>query len=161
MIDDKGRLFGKISIIDIFIILVIISVVLVAYFKFGNKSYSGVREKEQLVHMKFFTPEVEDFTLIVEEGDNVVNETNGSNLGKVVEVNIGDSLVISPDSEGKLIPSAKEGYSSMEITSEVMGRITEGSVVVDGNIYSSGSEIVIRAGDAKIFLKISDIEAVK
>ena len=159
ILDDKGRLFGKISIIDIFVLVVLIAVVSVGYFKFGNKSHSGTREPEQLVHIKFYSPSVENYTAFeVKEGDIVTNEGNNNPMGKVVAVEIGESEEFSPDSSGKFVKSVVEGYSSLEITSEVIGRLKEGSLVINGNMYSTGSEIIIRAGKTKLFLKISGIE---
>lgn len=161
ILDDKGRLFGKVSIIDIFVLIMIAAIILVAYFKFGNTTAIGAKGPEQLVHIKFFTPSVENFTAeVLNEGDIVVNETNNNPMGKVVDIKTGESVMFSPDENGNLIASSLEGYSALEITSEVMGKLNEGSVVINGNLYTTGSEIVIRAGKAKLFLKISGIESV-
>jgi hypothetical protein len=159
ILDNKGRLFGRVSIIDIFVIAVLVSVFAVAYLKFGNNSKSAVREPEQAVRIIFYKEALEDFTVSsIEMGAPVVNDTNGTLMGNVKEINIGESVNYLPDINGVEQPSPMEGYSSVEIVTEVNGRISEGALLLNGNLYGSGSKCIIWAGKAKIQLMIKDIE---
>ncbi|MDR2898983.1 MAG: DUF4330 domain-containing protein [Clostridiales bacterium] len=159
ILDNRGRVLGKVSIIDIFVVVVLISVFAVAYLKFGNNSKSAVREPEQAVRITFYKEALEDFTVSsIEEGAPVVNDTNGTFMGNIEEIIVGESINYLPDINGAEQPSVMEGYSSVAIVTEVNGRMSEGALLLNGNLYGSGSKCIIWAGKAKIQLMIKDIE---
>jgi len=159
MLDKKGRLFGKVSVVDLFAVVVVAAVVAVVYFNVGA-SGRHVTGAEQTVLITFYNPSLENFTVnAVREGTPVINDSNGTFLGTVVDVSVGESVVFLPDVNGNEVESNMVGYSSVAITSRVYGRISDGAVVLGGNIYGVGQEIIIWAGNAKTILNISDVRA--
>jgi len=157
MIDDKGRLFGKVSIVDLFAIIVVGAVIAVVYFNVGASGRPQT-SAEQAVYITFFHPALEDFTVGALEMDApVINDTNDTFMGRVVGWEVGDSISFMTDIHGNEIATPHGYRSSVAIMARVYGRLTEGAVVLDGNIYSVGTEVVIWAGMAKTMLHISDI----
>jgi len=158
MIDEKGRLFGKVSVVDLFAVIAIGAVIAVVYFNIGasGRPQTGA---EQAVYITFFHPALENFTIDALEIDTpVINDANDTFMGRVVGWEVGDSISFVTDMHGNEV-AAQQGYrSSVAITSRVYGRLAEGAVVLSGNIYSVGTEIVIWAGMAKTMLLISDIQ---
>ncbi|MCL1846038.1 MAG: DUF4330 domain-containing protein [Defluviitaleaceae bacterium] len=162
MLDKKGRLFGKVSVVDLFAVIVIAAVVAFVYFNVGGGR--PVVGAEQSVLITFFNPMLHDFTVdaavdAAERGLPVVDDANEIFLGNVVDVRRGESISIMPNVDGIEVASHMPGHSSIYITSRVTGRLSDGAVVLGGNIYAVGSEVIIWAGQAKTMLHISEIRA--
>jgi len=158
IIDAKGRLFGKISLIDIFAVAVVTMVFLVVYTTFGFGSRPVVTGAQQPVMITFFIPALEDFTVdAIEMGARVENDTDGTFMGNVVNIEIGESINFMPDQDGREVASPMEGFSSVTIQSLVYGQLVDGLLLLDGNLYGSGTTIIIWAGKSKMMLQISDI----
>ncbi|MCL1877832.1 MAG: DUF4330 domain-containing protein [Defluviitaleaceae bacterium] len=160
MLDKKGRLFGKVSLIDLFAVIIIAAVIAVVYFNVGGGR--PIVGAEQYVLITFFNPVLHDFTVdaaeeAAERGLPVIDDANGVFLGNVVEVVRGDSISVMPNVHGIETVSHMPGHSSVYITSRVNGRLSDGAVVLGGNIYAVGSEVIIWAGSAKTMLHISEI----
>ena len=161
MIDDKGRLFGKISLIDIFVLIVLALVFMVVYFQIGTNSKAAVRESDQPLQITFYKEALENFTVnALKEGARVENDTNATFMGNIVAIEVGESVNYMPDANGNEIASPMEGYSSVKITTEVMGKLSDGSALLNGNLYGSGCQIIIWAGKAKMQLYITDVQPV-
>lgn len=157
MLDKKGRLFGKVSLVDLFAVVAVAAVIAVVYFNVGA-SGRPVVGAEQPVYITFFHHALEDFTVAALEYDApVINDSNDTFMGRVVGWEVGDSISFMTDIHGNEVASPMAGHSSVAITSRVYGRISEGAVVLGGNVYSVGTQIVIWAGKAKTQLLISDI----
>ncbi|MCL2357904.1 MAG: DUF4330 domain-containing protein [Defluviitaleaceae bacterium] len=163
MLDNKGRLFGKVSLVDLFAVAVIAAVVAVVYFNVGAAG-RPVLGAEQYVLITFFHPAMEDFTAdaaeqAAERGSPVIDDANEIFLGNVIEVLRGESVIILPDVHGVEVASTMEGRSSVHITARVSGRLSDGAIVLGGNVYAVGSEVIIWAGPAKSMLYISEVRA--
>lgn len=157
MLDKQGRLFGKISLVDLFAIIVIAAVIAVVYFNVGA-GRRFIVGAEQPVYITFFHPALEDFTVnAIEQGAPVINDANDTFMGNVVNVQIGESISLMPDVHGIETASPMEGFSSVYITSRVYGGVTDGAVVLGGNVYGVGLEVIIWAGRAKTQLFISEV----
>jgi len=157
MIDKKGRLFGKVSLIDIFALIMISALIAVIYFNVGASGRPVVGAEERIL-ITFFNPALEDFTVNVLALDTpVIDDVNGTFLGTVISLGFGESINFMPDIHGNEVGSPMEGRSSVLITAEVYGNLSNGAVVLGGNVYSVGDEVIIWAGIAKTMLYISDI----
>jgi len=158
MIDNKGRLFGKISLVDLFALAVIAAIVAVIYFGVGGRAHIAAGDVQPIL-ITFFNPALEDFTVdALEIGAPVIDDGNENYLGTVVNLQRGESISIMPDIHGTEVASPMEGYSSVYITARVYGRISDGAVVIGGNVYGVGLEVIIWAGRAKTMLHISSIQ---
>ena len=156
MIDKNGKIFGKINIIDLIVILIIIAAVAAGgLFVVRNRRKSANQEK---LIMKFYAEEVSDFvTDKLKEGSALYDDDNSIGLGKIIKFEINDSVTYGGVSEGQYTMVTKEGYKSVVITGELMGEKNELGAIVGGHQYGVGHSMVLRAGDAKIYLRVYDI----
>ena len=158
MIDKQGRFFGKVSVVDLFAVAVVAAIIAVVYFNFGASGHL-VTSDEQPVLITFYNPALHDFTVNAVEIDApVIDDTNETFLGRVVDIEIGESVNFMPDVNCNEVASVMDGYSSISITARVNGRISDGAVVLGGNVYGIGAEVIIWAGRAKTMLLISDVQ---
>jgi len=158
IIDNKGRLFGKISVIDIFAAVVLIMLFAVVGLNIGTNSRVAAAGAEQPVIITFFKDALEDFTVeALELGARVENDTDGTFMGEVISIEVGESISFMPDIDGNEVKSSMEGFSSVTLQTRVNGRLADGTVLLGGNLYGSGTQIIIWAGIAKIQLFITDV----
>ncbi|MCL2564600.1 MAG: DUF4330 domain-containing protein [Defluviitaleaceae bacterium] len=162
IIDKKGRLFGKISLIDIFAVVVLIMVFMVVYLNIGTNARAAAAGREQPVVITFFKDSLENFTVeALERGARVENDTDGTFMGNIINIEVGESINFMPDIDGNEVASPMEGHSSVTIQTQVMGRMVDGTVLLNGNLYGNGTQIIIWAGIAKIQLFITDVSPVE
>jgi len=149
----NGKLFGKINVIDLLVVLVIL-VAIAAVVVFVLMPKDGA---DELV-MKFRIEEVDQFVAKkVKIGDSLYDDTYSLDLGKVTDIEIGDSISYGEVSDGVYTINTKEGYYSMIITGECKGNKTNLGAEIAGKKYGVGHTFVLRAGDAKLYLRVYDI----
>ncbi len=150
----NGKLFGKINVIDFLVVLVIlVAIAAVAAFLFLPKGAGDT------LIMKFMIEEVDEFVAQkVKVGDELYDDTYSLDLGFVTDIEKGDSVSYVENSNGTFTVSSKEGFYSMIITGEVQGEKTSLGAEIGGKKYGVGHTFVLRAGDAKLYLRVYDIQ---
>lgn len=157
IIDQKGKLFGKINIIDLAIIIVIVAVVAILGFKFLAPSQSG-QDSQGICEVKYYIEEVSDFVSEkVNVGDKLMDEAKNVGLGVVTNIELSDAVSYGTDAEGKWVKSSKPDYKSMIITSEVNATKFDHGMIVGASKYYVGHTFVLLAGEAKLYLRVYDI----
>lgn len=150
----NGKLFGKINIIDLLVVLVAI-VAIAAIVLFVLKPKDG---GDTLI-MKYRIEEVDEFVAEkVHVGDDLYDDTFSLDLGKVIDVELDDSITYGGITNGVYTVGTKEGYHSMIITGECKGEKTSLGAEIGGKKYGVGHSFVLRAGDAKLYLRVYDIK---
>lgn len=156
-IDQKGKLFGKINIIDLAIILVIVAVIGVLGFKFLAPAQSG-GVSQGVCEVKYYIEEVSDFVSEkVNIGDKLMDEAKNVSLGVITNVELSDAVSYGTDAQGKWVKSSKPDYKSMIITSEVNATKYDHGMIVGASKYYVGHTFVLLAGEAKLYLRVYDI----
>lgn len=150
----NGKLFGKINIIDLMVVLVVL-VAIAAVALFILKPKDG---GDTLI-MKFRIEEVDEFVAEkVHIGDDLYDDTFSLDLGKVIDVELDDSMSYGGLTNGVYTLGTKENYYSMIITGECKGEKTSLGAEIGGKKYGVGHSFVLRAGDAKLYLRVYDIK---
>ena len=159
MIDKNGKLFGKINLIDFVIVLVLIALVAFVALKVVDKGNEDASLSQ--VRISFFGDETPDYVAkVLEEGTSVLDSTENVTLGTVESFEVGDPIGYDTTTNGEIQQVIKQGYNSVSINVIGKGEITEYGVTIDGVLYGVGHTLTIYAGKAKLFLKISGIEAI-
>lgn len=139
IIDNKGKLFGKINIIDLLVVLVLIVAVLVTYFKFNMSAHSNVSETNGYVEFEVQIDGVRDFTTqSINEGDVVYDSQNDVCLGEVVSKRIESEERHITKSDGTIVLSDVPERYKLFITIGSDARIN------DAGIYVGGTKPVIK-----------------
>jgi len=159
IIDDKGRLFKKINLIDLIIILIILAAGIFLYNKFGKARIVTPLAKQEPVAITFILESLPEYAADnVEMDDPVTDRVTSAYLGKVTKIEKKPDMTFGVDNEGKVVRSSKEGYCSLEFTVEGTG-VFSGKVVNIGNTnYYVFRETTLYVGDTMLFTRIKDIE---
>lgn len=156
----QGKLFGKINIIDLLLILVVL--LAVAFFAAKNLDDGTAVSTGEGVRMEFYAEEVPDYAAnAVKVGDILTDDTGNIHLGVVTAVEVEDAVAYSTNSQGEVVASPKQGYASIRITGEGSGRLYDHGVIVSGSKYGIGHSFTLRAGLGKFWLRVSGIEAIQ
>lgn len=150
----NGKLFGKINVIDLLVALVIIAAIAagVVFLFFKPQQHT-----DDLV-MKFRIEEVDNFVAEkVHIGDALFDDSYIVDMGTVTDIEISDSMSFGGIVDNMYTLVSKEGYCSMIITGEVEGKKTDLGCEIAGKKYGVGHTFVLRAGDAKLYLRVYDI----
>ena len=158
MIDKKGKLFGKVSVIDLFVLVVVIVAVFFIYNNMGVLSIATPANAE-LMYISFETEQTASCVVpYLVLGARVVDQARGVELGRIVHVEVNEGFEFNPDADGNLVKSAKYGYSQVEITAAVRGVMNERGLWVDGNRYIVGHSMSVIAGNTLMWMRVSGLE---
>ena len=158
MIDKKGKLFGKVSVIDIFVLAVVVAIVLFGVLRFGNAHGVGILQSPQSITMGMTIEAVEDFTAnVLRIGDPVAANHFNVELGNIVTLYRDVATEQHPNAQGIMVTSPLGGFSRVDITTTIYGYPVANGIRIMGHTFLVGDELVIRAGDANLFMMISEI----
>ena len=164
IIDSNGRLFGKVSIIDVLIIVLVFAAgffLATRYFSSrGNPISSGGSLDE--LEIKFYSEEVNNFVAdAIKEGDAAKEFAQYANFGTVVSVEKANSITWVADFDGIINPSSKDGYYySITVTTRARGRISDIGFELDGTNYFVGKTVIMQFGKAGFQGRIAGVERV-
>ena len=149
IIDSKGKLFGKISIIDILILAVIIAGAAGVWHMFFRSSGGTVigRTPDTVV-FKFYGEEAPDYAVeAVKIGDLARDFDRGTSFGNVTDIVTGESVIYVETADGKVVQSSTPNYSSYYFTVEGTGTLNDvGTVTIGGYEYAVGRTLTLRFG---------------
>lgn len=156
VIDNKGRVFGKISIIDILFVLIALALGALVLFKLGFlSSDQGVVVNKNKVEVVFYQEEVNNFSSDnVHVGDPASEALQNVSFGNVTDIKIGESVSWDSTVEGKQFSASREGYSSIYISMEAYGTLGPNGINLGGSTYYIGQTITLRAGNSIFYGKI-------
>ncbi|HBR07457.1 MAG TPA: hypothetical protein DD735_01015 [Clostridiales bacterium] len=157
MIDEKGRLFGKINLIDLIIILVLIAAAVFLGLKFLGPESTAANTQAAVV--SFYYEECPDYVADqINMGDSVWDSGDNVTIGTVRDWTKADSVTYLLDDNGNTVQTSKDGYCAFTLRCDVQGVIGEHGININGTLYGVGHTLTIYAGQSKLYLKVSAIE---
>lgn len=156
MLDEKGRLFGKINIVDLIIIVVIAAAVIFVGLKvFGPKSEIANTND---VTLTLFCEEAPDYVAEqLEAGTSVYDSTDSVALGTLTDWSLGDSKSYVTDANGNVVEFSREEYCSVTLSIASSGLVDEHGVTINGTLFAAGHSMTVYAGECKLYLKVMAI----
>ncbi len=149
----------RFTFIDAIIVLIIVAVIAFVGYNFFGKEVVNNNNTEDTFIVSYYIEEAPDYAAQnVSKGDAVSDEAKKIPLGTVVDVELKEAAVYSPDSNGNTIKSSKDGYKSVMITTEVNANEFAHGIKVSGTEYVVGHSLTIYAGKAKLYGKVSGIQ---
>ncbi len=159
MIDENGKLFGKINLIDLIIVILVLALVAFVAIKVINRQDPEADYKQ--VEISFYSEEVPDYvTEYLQQGDSVLDFTENITMGTVVNFELGAPQSYLTGTSGDVQRVEKEGYKSVSLTAATSCTITEHGALIGGTLYGVGNTMVIFSGKAKLWVKLSSIEVI-
>lgn len=118
MIDNKGKLFGKINIIDLSVILIVLLALILTFVKFN---YNPVKndKTQTTIQYTLMVKGVRDFTVnAFKEGDEIFESTSENSLGKIVSIHTKETEKYMADANGDfklaIVPEQNDLFLTIE-----------------------------------------------
>ena len=154
-----GKLFGKVNIIDCLIVLILLALVAFVGFKFAHRNDETANLTK--VRITFFGEETPDYVAkVLENGTPILDSKDDVTMGTIESFEVGEPLGYDTDVNGEVQQVIRQGYNSVSITAVGEGILGDHGVTIGGVLYGVGHTLTIYAGKAKLYLKVSGIEAV-
>ena len=94
----------------------------------------------------------------VELGAPVTDDACVVDLGTVLDVKLDESVSYNTNAAGELVASSRDDSKSIKLYCEVQASDNGYGVTIDGTDFGVGHTMVVRAGDAKMYLTLYDIQ---
>ncbi len=144
LMDNKGRIFGRFNILDLFIIAIIIVLGVGGFYKVKKVNPTNVI-KPKPVELKIIVMEREKFGVdMIKKGDILKEYDTGIVLGEIkdIEVNPASAEVVTTDGEIK-IAEIPDRYDLL-ITIDAKAMITENAIMSGNKELRIGNKLVLR-----------------
>ncbi len=159
MIDNKGRLFGKINILDLFVVILIVVLALGTYYKFTSPKTS-IAGGDSNIEFVLKVRQVSDFTeKYYEVGDTVYDTKTGQNLGVITNVETTVSKDVIETVQGEAVLAEVPHKIDVYLTVNAQGLETEKSYLIDGAYeLKRGSGIALKTKNVQVSSFVYDIK---
>lgn len=143
--DGKGRLFGKINIVDLLIVILLVSVAAGAYLFFFGGSEKQVVETAKLVYEFEITNVNQDFVDAINSGDPIRDSVRGNELGTVIGKASRKAVMLNEDLiNGRYIIAEVPNAFDVVLTIEARANITPANIIVGGAEIKVGKKFYIK-----------------
>ena len=132
MIDSKGRLFGKINLLDLVVLLAILAVA-------GRFAYGAVKGpaaapagQDQVIEMTLRIPAVTDWTVdVIKVGDELYDSKSNTRMGKIVETWTEPAVVVREMPDG-IVPHVSDTHFDLYVTVRGPARVSPNGITMSG-----------------------------
>ncbi len=139
IIDRNGRLFGKISIIDVAVILVVAVLAAALGFK-GNQTHTGTTSSNIPITFQLRVNGVRNFVAdAVREGDNLydLENSSGGPLGEILSIEVLPGTKVGSFSDGTIVDAPVEDGVTLLLTVQGKGIINNNRYLLN-RVYNLG-----------------------
>ena len=124
LIDERGRIFGLVSVIDILAILVVIVLAFAVYTRFFSREQTAISVENDTFTYELRVNGVRTWTVdAFQEGDRLYNSENGVYLGQVTGVSYEPAVQEARLTDGTYVLAPVEDRYDMLLTIEVDGLV--------------------------------------
>lgn len=160
MIDKNGKLFGKINIIDLLIIIVLIAaLIFVCSRVFAFDKGSEVSDGNDVL-ISFYGNEAElgfDKEDLFYEGAPAYEDITNAQLGELTGWSVEPAYEYQLNSNGEQVKVDIPNGHFVTVTLKANGTLAEDGLHVGSSLYCVGAHYTIHVGTAKIYAECCDI----
>lgn len=134
IIDEHGRVFGKVSIIDFFVVLIVLAVGAALYVKYNVLEVTSVAGKTDTITYAITIYGARDYTVNGIQTGDVIYDKNGSggnSVGTITGITAADATKTSALSDGTTVRGNYEGRYDITLTITASGAVSDGRYLVN------------------------------
>ncbi|QEK11450.1 DUF4330 domain-containing protein [Crassaminicella thermophila] len=144
LIDEKGRLFGKINLFDLLVVVVIFALIGGASYKF-SVSNKNVAINESDLKVKLWVADIKDVTVnVINVGDIVKEYDSNLVFGEIIKKEVKPHYEEVKTSDGRVVNAPVEGKYDVYLTLKCRGIDSENAIAIASKEVRIGGKIVIK-----------------
>lgn len=160
LIDSRGRLFGKVNIIDL---LVVVMIVLAAYGYWHTRASSAglaaLRGTDRQIEATFLVSNVRPATVdVIKVGDKVNDSRTNTYLGEITAVRVEPAEIAVTMPDGRIYESSSAIRKDVWVTLRGAGRVSPNAITLGSTEIRVGSQVSLKTN---IFAVQSTTMAIK
>ena len=162
LINKEGKLFGKISIIDIIAILIIIALAVGIYLRFGANT-KAIVTSEQKIKCTFLIKNVRSYTAdALSKKGPVYDKTSKEFIGDITDVKISDGKYQINMADGTFETAVPDERYNVYVTVEFAGKSSDNGYYTAANKYlAAGTTGTIMTKYAQCEFTVDSISDIK
>lgn len=158
MIDKNGKLFGKINIIDLLIILIVIAALVFIAIKVLAPDSNSSEAQTTKVQIGFYAAQVEEgLENVFYEGAPLYEDLTNVPLGELTDWNIETEYEYQANSEGETVKYEHTNNHFVNITAEVNGTMASDGLHIGSSLYCVGAHYTIHVGTGKLYVECCEL----
>lgn len=159
-LDEKGRLFGKINLIDLLLVAVILLGAAFAGYKFLQPESVAIVTEKQPAQLTIYGNALHPFVVDkIQEGDVIRLKSNNEVLGTVTGFETGPAILYTSDAEGNWVAGEVPGKFQAYIDIEGQAVISNGTHRMGGIPMLVGERLEVKGPDYMMEIIVSDIQS--
>lgn len=134
IIDENGRVFGKLSIIDFLVILIVVIIGAALYMKFNVLEVTSGSANLDTITYKITIYGARDYTLKGIETGDILYDKNGSGghaIGTITSIEANDAKKVAETLDGTLVLGNNIGRYDITLTVTASGTVSDGRYLVN------------------------------
>lgn len=151
-LDERGRFFGKVNVVDLVVLLVIIAVVVFAVVRMTGGSSTTVPVK-----VTYTVEGVRKATVTALEARGTVRDDGGTVLGEVVDVSVRPTIEEFMTPEGELKAFESPVFNDVDIVVLGQGRLSGSTVRIGSVPMRVGKKITVVGPGFEVQTVIMDV----
>ncbi len=161
MIDKNGKLFGKINIIDLLIILIVAAALIFVALKVLAPEGNSDAPEASKVQISFYATEIEPgLEPSFVEGAPLYEDLTNVSLGELKSWSVEPAYEYQAGPNGEAVKVDIPNNYFVNITAEASGSVTSDGLHVGSSLYCVGAHYTIHVGTAKIYASCSGISVI-
>ena len=147
VMDEKGRLFGKVSVIDMLVVLAVAGLAAGFIYKHMSRDIQQIINADARFYVTFKAVQLRDFSVdAVSEGDIYFRRFDSQAMGKVARVDIHPGTDIMLKTDGTAVLAEMEDRYTLYLTIECTGSVTDAGYYINGYMpVAEGQEFSIHS----------------
>ena len=143
--DKNGRIFGKVSVVDIIIVLAVLVLGAGLAYRQLSREVRQIVSADAVFYVTLESKQLRGFSVdAVSVGDVMYKQHDRQSLGVVKEIKVAPGVDYLLKSDGTAVLAEMEERYTAFITLECRGNINETGYFVNGNTHiAEGSEVVL------------------
>ncbi|WCK53721.1 DUF4330 domain-containing protein [Aneurinibacillus sp. Ricciae_BoGa-3] len=159
VVDQKGKFFGLINILDLFLILLLIVALVFAGLKYTqNKDLgTGPAKQKEVTYVLYSSAEHPFVVDAIKPGDQIRSKDTNTKIGQVVSVEKGPGKQAVPTADGRMVLATVPQKEMVHITVKANATVSSQTAVVADLGLLAGNKVSIKGPKYMIDTVISSV----
>jgi len=133
IVDGKGRLFGRINLLDLVVLLALLAVAGRFVYQQMNAGELAPAGEDRIIEMTIMLPSVEMFTMnALREGAAIYDSKSNTYMGEVVRVDARPAVVVREGPDGRRYETESQYKYDYFVTISGPGRVSPNGITMGG-----------------------------